>query len=55
MAKDSKVKVIAEYDLIADTIYLWGVKFERVDGVYIAYIDKPDADAMVKANRVKLA
>lgn len=55
MAKDTKVKVIAEYDLIADTIELWGVKFERVNGVYIAYLDKQEADAMVKANRVKLA
>lgn len=55
MAKDSKVKVIAEHDLVADKIDLWGVTFERVNGVYIAYLDKQDADAMVKANRVKLA
>ena len=55
MAKDTKVKVIADYPYTLETMDLWGVRFEFINGAYVAFIDKQEADAMVKANRVKLA
>lgn len=52
----SLIKVIAIHDEKGDeTKTLWGVAFKLEDEVYVAELSEEDADAMVKANRVKLA
>ena len=54
MAKDTKVKIVSDYPFITESVDLWGVAFKFENGKYIAFVDKDDADAMVKCNRVKL-
>ncbi len=54
MAKDTNVKVKANYDLLSidGNIDLWGVTFQRGEDGYYATLAKEQADEMVANGRV---
>jgi hypothetical protein len=54
MAKDTNVKVKANYDLLSvdGNIDLWGVTFERGEDGYYASLSKEQAEEMATNGRV---